>query len=172
MIKYKYFIGICILLFIHVTVRAEEVYALSENIRNLENIENRVFSDIDLMVFYPSDNEWKALRGIEFLYCSVMAEILDDKSNAKIFYKDGMAFLNSHAEEFVSDKSSVKRSMIIERVDDITSKYYFFDQKETFKGTLFSTLFNDIENAYVSAGYGKKFSNLKFKSSYERRCKK
>lgn len=63
--KLKYLIGIFFLLLVNVTARAEEVYAVSENIRDLDNIENRIFRDIDLMIFLPSENEWKALQGIE-----------------------------------------------------------------------------------------------------------
>ncbi|WP_312586177.1 hypothetical protein [Acinetobacter sp.] len=170
--KLKYLIGIFFLLLVNVTARAEEIYAVSENIRDLDNIENRIFRDIDLMIFLPSENEWKALQGIEYLYCSVVADILDDRDNAKIFYKDGMDFLDFHAKEFVSDKSSIKRSMILERVDHIASKYYFFDQKETFKGALFATLFNNIEDTYVSVGPTRHLVALKFRSSYERHCKK
>lgn len=51
--KLKYLIGIFFLLLVNVTARAEEVYAVSENIRDLDNIENRIFRDIDLMIFCP-----------------------------------------------------------------------------------------------------------------------
>ncbi|WP_148334815.1 hypothetical protein [Acinetobacter sp. USHLN143] len=47
--KLKYLIGIFFLLLVNVTARAEEVYAVSENIRDLDNIENRIFRDIDLI---------------------------------------------------------------------------------------------------------------------------
>lgn len=155
---------VCSLIFVSSTTFAE----------SLDSIANDVFQEFEPSFAYiPSESEYKALNGLQYLYCSSSADILIEKEKAEYFYIKGMAFLDDYAKEHTIRDDKKYETLV--SLTAVTSRLgfrqpWYIDKKDILKGMMFGHLDNKINQNYISLGNGHIESKENLIRNYKKYC--
>lgn len=144
--------------------------AVSESKNDLSAIERSVFGDDNWNLIIPHES-FNAKRGVEFLYCSVVEDILGYTLKAKKNYDLGMSFLDAYAKQVVESDMNPKTSVLVQQISFSMANYQFVDNKDVFKGMIYENLSDRITGGWVQIGKGKEDSLKRFQESYSKYCK-
>lgn len=144
--------------------------AVGELKHDLSEIERSVFEDDNwnLMISHEAFN---AKRGAEFLYCSVVGDILGYIPEAKKNYDLGMSFLDQYAKQVVESDMNPKTSVLVQQIGFSMVNYQFVDNKDVFKGIIYANLADRITGGWIQIGEEKENSLKQFQESYSKYCK-
>lgn len=164
---------VCSLILISSTIFAES--GASFYSESLDSIADDIFQEIELSFNYvPSESDYKALSGLQYLYCSISADILLEKEKSKYFYIKGMAFLDDYAKEHAisNDKKyeTLESSTAITDRLGIFRQLWYIDNKDILKGMMFEHLDNRVNKNYISIGTGHRESKEKILINHEKYC--
>ena len=147
-----------------------EVMAVSELENDLAEIERSVFGEDNWNLIIPHE-AFNAKRGVEFLYCSIVGDILGNTPEAKKNYNLGMSFLDEYAKQVVESDMNPKTSVLVQQISLSMANYQFVANKDVFKGMIYENLAQRITGGWIQIGKGKDDSIKGFQESYSRYCK-
>lgn len=144
--------------------------AVSESKHDLSAIERSVFGEDNWNLIIPHE-AFNAKRGVEFLYCSIVGDILGNTPEAKKNYNLGMSFLDEYAKQVVESDMNPKTSVLVQQISLSMANYQFVTNKDVFKGMIYENLAERITGGWIQIGKGKDDSIKGFQESYSRYCK-
>lgn len=147
----------------------DDVMAVGELKHDLTDIENRIFESENWNLILP-DIAFNAKRGAEFLYCSIVGDILEDSSAAKKNYERGMAFLDDYTQQVITDTSIPKKSALIDQIGFSFANYQYVENKNVLKGMIYQNLADQVLGGWIQFGEGKEASKKRFQVSYSKYC--
>ena len=164
---------VCSLVLVSSTIFAES--GASFYSESLDSIADEIFQEIEpTSNYFPSESDYKALSGLQYLYCSISADILLEKEKSKYFYAKGMAFLDDYAKEHAI--SNDKKYETLESSTAITDRLgvfrqpWYIDNKDILKGMMFEYLDNRVNQNYIDIGKGHKESKESVINNYKKYC--
>lgn len=141
---------------------------------SLDSIANDVFQEFEVSFAHiPSESEYKAFNGLQYLYCSSSADILLEKEKAEYFYIKGMAFLDNYAKEHTISDHKKYETLVSSTA--VTSRLgfrqpWYIDNKDILKGMMFEYLDNRVNQNYIDIGKGHKESKESVINNYKKYC--
>ena len=142
---------------------------------SLDSIANDIFQESELSFAYiPSESEYKALNGLQYLYCSISADILFEKKKSEYFYIKGMEFLDDYAKEHAISNDTKYETLesstaVTDRLGAFRQPWYI-NNKGILKGMMFEYLDNRVNQNYIDIGKGHKESKESVINNYKKYC--